>query len=145
MIDPVWIPLAGIALPVVLVPTVLGIRYARQEREFEHRERMKALEMGRTLPGDESWWSLPRIGMLIAVIVPVVSFIAAYQATTVWDDPRPAWVAATMVGVASVICGSGLAAYHFVRRDRMAEQVAELHAFKPPIDADAYDVVSRRG
>ena len=69
MIDPMVIPLAGIALPVVLVPVILCIKYARYERELEHAERIKALELGRTLPKDEPWWTLPRIAVPTLVIV----------------------------------------------------------------------------
>ena len=57
------IPIVAMAIPIVLVPVVLGIRHARLERELEHAERMKALELGRTLPEDEPWWTPPRISV----------------------------------------------------------------------------------
>ena len=53
----VLIPIVALAIPIVLVPVVLGICHARNERELEHSERMKALELGRALPGDESRWT----------------------------------------------------------------------------------------
>ena len=34
-----------------------GIRLERTKRELEHKERMRALELGRSLPGDGSWLS----------------------------------------------------------------------------------------
>ena len=34
-----------------------GIRLERTKRELEHKERMMALELGRSLPGDGSWFS----------------------------------------------------------------------------------------
>ena len=47
------IPIVGMSIPIILVPVILGLRHARLERELEHAERMKALELGRTLPKDE--------------------------------------------------------------------------------------------
>jgi hypothetical protein len=143
MIDPMLIPIAAIVLPVVLVPIILGIRQARHERELEHAERMKALELGRTLPRDESWWSLPRIGVAIGGGVPAVVFFCAWQASETLDDPLPAWIAATVVGLAAVISGSVLSARHYLRGSGPAEiggNNGKLH-----VDEDAYDVVSSRG
>jgi len=144
MIDPMVIPLAGIALPIVLVPVILGIRHARYEREMEHAERMRALELGRTLPRDEAWWTLPRIGVAIGAGVPASVFFCAWQASQTQADPKVAWVAASIVGLAAVVCGTGLSAWHFVRRDQAADNTGGFHA-KPQFDADAYDVVGSRG
>jgi hypothetical protein len=145
MIDPLLIPIAGIALPVVLVPVILGIKYARYERELEHAERIKALELGRTLPKDEPWWTLPRIAVAIGAGVPVAVFFCAWQASVALGEPEhAAWIGASIVGLASVVCGSVLTGVHFFRRDRASERVDGLSA-KPRFDADAYDVVSRRG
>src|SRR4051794_15887477 len=91
MIDPLLIPIAGISLPVVLVPVVMGLRHARRERELEHTERIRALELGRTLPRDESWWTLPKITVLIGLGVPFVAFTCALQASHVMQEPVFAW------------------------------------------------------
>ena len=144
MIDPILIPLAGIALPVVLVPVILGIRYARHERELEHAERIRALELGRTLPKDEAWWTLPRISVAIGAGVPAAVFFCAWQASLSQSDPTVSWVAASIVGLAAVVCGTGLSAWHFSRRDQSAHLADGLPA-KSQFDADAYDVVSSRG
>src|SRR4051812_41864052 len=144
MIDPTLIPIAGIALPVVLVPIILGIRYARHEREMVHAERMKALELGRTLPGDESWWTLPRISVAIGVGVPAAVFACAWRASQTLGDSHDPWIAAGAVGLAAVVCGASLAAWHFARSERSSQAVASPYD-KAPFDADAYDVVGRRG
>lgn len=34
-----------------------GIRLEKTKRELEHKERMRALELGRSLPGDVPWLS----------------------------------------------------------------------------------------
>jgi hypothetical protein len=144
MIDPLLIPIAGITLPVVLVPVILGIRYTRYERQLEHAERIKALELGRTLPRDESWWTLPRISVAIGAGVPATVFFCAWQASESQSDPRVAWIAACVVGLAAVICGTGLSAWHFFRRDPSADLEDGLRA-KSRFDADAFDVVGSRG
>ena len=40
------IPLAGIILPLVLVPMVMTLKFRMKKREWEHLERMRALQMG---------------------------------------------------------------------------------------------------
>jgi hypothetical protein len=143
MIDPMLIAFSSIALPVVLVPVILGFRQERRKRELEHTERIKALELGRILPTDESWWTLPRISVAIGVGVPAAVFFCAGQASASLADPEPAWVAAGLVGVAAVLSGSILAGRHCLRREELTR--APGYDVKPLIDADEYDVVSRRG
>ena len=42
--DPLIIPIVGILMPLVLVPTVLVLKHRHKRREWEHRERMRAME-----------------------------------------------------------------------------------------------------
>jgi hypothetical protein len=142
--DPILIPILAIALPIILVPIILGIRYARIERELEHAERIKALELGRTLPQDEGWWTLPRISVAIGAGVPTAVFFCAWQASLSMRDSKDVWIAAGIVGLGAVISGSFLAARHFSRADRSTGQVHGGPS-KFPFDSDAYDVVSSRG
>ena len=81
MMDPIIIPIVGMAIPIVIVPVALGIKYARRERELEHAERMKALELGRTLPQDEPLWSPGRLCLAIGVGVPIGVFGFAWLAS----------------------------------------------------------------
>ena len=131
-------------LPIILVPIILGIRYARYKRELEHAERIKALELGRTLHADDSWWTLPRISVAIGAGVPAVVFFCAWQASESLQEPEPAWISAGIVGMAAVISGSVLAARYYLRRDESAQVACGLDG-KSRIDADAFDVVSSRG
>ena len=66
----------------------------RYTRELEHAERIKALELGRTLRADDSWWTLPRISVAIGAGVPAVVFFCAWQASESLQDPEPAWICA---------------------------------------------------
>jgi hypothetical protein len=138
--DPLIIPVLGIAVPIILVPTVLGIRHARHVRELEHAERMRALELGRILPQDESWWSPARICIAIGAGVPIGTFVSAWMASETLGFFEPIWASAGVVGLAGVISGTVLAGRYFASRDRFA-RVAD----KPYVDAEAYDVVSSRG
>jgi hypothetical protein len=144
MIDPILIPLAGIALPVVLVPVILSIRHAKFERQLEHSERIKALELGRTLPKDEAWWTLPRISVAIGAGVPASVFFCAWQASESQHDARVIWIAAGIVAMTAVVCGTALTAWHFFRPDRTTDD-SDRYSAKSQFDADAYDVVSSRG
>jgi hypothetical protein len=140
--DAMAIPIVGMLIPIVVVPTALGIKLARQMRELEHKERMRALELGRTLPKDEAWWTPPRLAAALAVGVPIGVF---YCAAIGGARQEIVWGGATGVSVTAVICGTVLAGIHFTRRAR-AEELAQGGYAKPVVDdADAYDVVGRRG
>jgi hypothetical protein len=144
MIDPIVIPILAILLPIILVPIILGIRYARCRRELEHAERIKALELGRSLHTADSWWTLPRISVAIGAGVPAAVFFCAWQASESLQDPEPAWISAGFVGMTAVISGSVLAARYYLRHDESAHDARGLDG-KTRIDADAFDVVSSRG
>ena len=45
-IDPVIIPVVAILMPLVLVPTIIILKHRHCRREWEHKERMKAMEIG---------------------------------------------------------------------------------------------------
>jgi hypothetical protein len=120
---------------------VLGIRHDRRKRELEHIERMRALELGRTLPQDESWWTPLRIALLIGVGVPSVAFLTVGSASSAVGFHDGMWLAAAIVGMTGVISGSTLAGISLNRHKRSEP----FDAHKPYVDQDAYDVVSARG
>lgn len=101
--------LIGGAFLVALVGIVLGIRHSRFEREIEHAERMKALELGMTLPKDAPWWTPTRVAVAIGAAVPLGCFLLALAASESSPANQLAWPAACGVGVVSVICGTILA------------------------------------
>jgi hypothetical protein len=144
MVDPILIPIFGVLIPIVVVPASLTFKYFKFKRECEHAERMKALEVGATLPGDEPWWSPSRICVAIGAGVPIGVFGLAWLASTSSNAREEVWIGASMVGLTSVICGSILAAKEFTRRGR-AEAAFQTAFAKPYFDADAYDVAGRRG
>jgi len=101
--------LGALAVMVVIgLPIYLGVRHAGRVREFEHAERMKALEMGQLLPGDQSWWTPMRLCALIGAGVPIGVFSLAMIATNLdsFSHDDTIWTAAGMLGMTSVICGT---------------------------------------
>jgi hypothetical protein len=142
----VIIPIVGMLIPIVIVPTALGFKHARFLREMEHAERMKALELGRTLPQDEFWWSPPRICVAIAAGVPIGVFFCAWMASNSVGYHEQMWMTAGMVGITAVIGGTALAAKHFSQRAQISGGMANDSTIgKLPVQDDAYDVVGSRG
>lgn len=120
----------------------LVTRNGRREREMEHLERLRALEVGMPLPGDGPWWTPNRVAAGIGVGVPVFAFATAFLTTIVGHGPQviAIWVGTAAVSVAAIICGTVLT----VHLPKAAAQASRLNA-KPAFDPDAYDVAGRRG
>lgn len=143
----------GGLLIVVGLPSVLGIRMAARHRELEHEERMKALELGRPLPGepadDDHSAAAPSSdrGARIGIWVPLGSLGIALAATSSRPDAAASltnmavWISAAVVGVTGVICGTILA----FRTPQPAAPSLRRAPLKPALDEDALDIVSRRG
>jgi len=139
------IPIMGMAIPIILVPTIMAMRQARLERELEHAERMKALELGRTLPRDESWFSPSRICVAFGVGVPIGVFLCAVAAASdSHASPILIWLSAGVVGLAGVLSGAVLAYRHF-EHTANGRREADYAGPKPMVDDDAFDVVGSRG
>ena len=141
------IPIVGMSIPIILVPVILGLRHARLERELEHAERMKALELGRTLPKDEPFWGPARMSLAFGVGVPMGVFFCALMATHEGNHATqlPIWISAGVVGLAGVVSGAGLA-YRQLERSWAGPHVEDYRSHKPEnIDEDAFDVVGSRG
>jgi hypothetical protein len=138
MIDPLIIPLAALAIPIIVAPTGMAFKHAAKLRELEHAEKRRALELGRFNPADGEWTVNSRIGAGIGAGVPIVSMIAALVATLEAGFHEEIWMFSGMVGIASVICGTVLAA-----SGRSAAKAPS--DAKPVYEPDAFDVVGTRG
>lgn len=146
------IPLAAISLPILLVPTVMSLKSRQRRREFEHLERMKAMEMG-TTPGHLSGpWS----GRSIAAIgagVPMASMFAAWLTSfTVQPDfereiPFTAivWGSSSLVSLFGLTTSLILGALQSRASRSSFENSNHVASFKPSYDPDAFDVVGSRG
>ncbi|MDR3618526.1 MAG: hypothetical protein P4L85_04180 [Paludisphaera borealis] len=137
----------AILMIVVALPVVLGMRHAAKDQEFQHAERLKAIEMGRPLPGDPAHEGSPRTAVAgIGVWVPISALVIALAATTGSQNSEAAgvaiWVSAGGVGVTGLICGTILAMSTMARDGR----TADCHApAKHRFEESEIDTVSRRG
>ncbi len=140
MHEPLLIPIVAMLVPIVIVPTALVFKWLRRERELEHVERIRAMELGRVLPRDEPFWSPARIAVSIALAVPTVAMTGALIATGAGGYHEQIWVTSMFVAMSGVGGGTFLAHRHLLARASTAD------ALKPPqYDPDAFDVVGRRG
>jgi hypothetical protein len=136
------------------LPVVLGIRMSGRQRELEHQERMKALELGRPWPGEQpadgesQAVNSPDKGTRIGIWVPLGALGIAFVATTGRADAATnmthmaVWISSAAVGVVGVICGTILA---MRTPPPAAPPPLSRGSFKPPLEEDALDIVSRRG
>ncbi len=140
----------GVVLVLMIVvglPVVLSMRQAARNREFEHAERLKALELGRPLPGDPATdGATTHRDNRIGLWVPLGALGIALGAMNSTGDSTAAvvviWAAAGAVGVTGVICGTILA----MRAPSPAVPAPRsLFPTKAPAEDDAVDTVSRRG
>ncbi len=121
-----------------------GIRLERTKRELEHKERMRALELGRSLPGDGSWLSPLRAGVLVAAGVPigVIGFVSLSSLALGYREGT--WQVAGVVSCFAVVCGTVLTSLASARQLQTPLESA-ARADKEHVEDDAYDVVSARG
>jgi hypothetical protein len=142
-----------------------GMRHDARKREMEHTERMRAIEMG-IWPGRGVGSYLPQaavaqvkacskdeeqpslLGMArkcysIALWTPFWGFLFGGGFGRSWNAILIVGMTVATVSVVSVLCGTYLTA----RAQEFAANSPGGDGFfpKPPLDPDAYDVVSRRG
>jgi threonine/homoserine/homoserine lactone efflux protein len=121
-----------------------GIRLERTKRELEHKERMRALELGRSLPGDGSWLSPLRAGVLVAAAVPIGVIGFASLSSLSMGYQEGTWQVAGVVSCFAVVCGTVLTSLASTRQSQdPLESAARID--KEHVEDDAYDVVSARG
>lgn len=140
----ILIPLTAIALPMVIVPAVLIFRHAAKKREYQHAERMRALDMGQPVPGEDRW-PAAFVCAAIGAGVPVGSFLFTFLATVNGTNvPAEIWIAPALVSAAALLTSMGMAGLMFAPRQKTSRKTETLHS-KPQFDPDSYDVVGSRG
>jgi hypothetical protein len=121
------------ALGFGVVPMALYVRGEQRKREFEHIERMKALELGRPFPGedeDATWFSPMRIAFAVGVGVPLGAFFSAALTSMAIGFHEPIWIATGIASLAGVISGSTVAGHHLSLRYKAAHP----HTAKPYVN-----------
>jgi hypothetical protein len=123
---------------VTFLPIIWGFRYHR--RKLEHAERMRALEMGRPLPGEAQCHQQPLSSSYSAITigagVPIGVFGCAWLASMTVGYQETIWITSALVSMTAVICGTILAKHSIG---------SEVPAAKAHVEEDAYDVVASRG
>lgn len=150
--DPLVIPVVAILMPLVLVPTILVMKFRHQRRNWEHLERLKAMETQLPIPLGQAIAGAGGV-TAIGAGVPAVSVLGAFLTTLLWDSPVAsdsaivpvfAWICAATIS--SLAMGTSL---KLASMSRDAAHQSELSAAmsdgKPVYDPDAFDVVSSRG
>ena len=140
------IPIVAILMPLLLVPTIMILRHSSRKREWQHKERMHALEHGHTVPGSEAWPARAAIG--IGAVMPVCVFGVAWLSQLTTDNDR-VWLAAALVGGTGVLGGTRLAGRLVGGRPGRRGPTIESPGFerngKPAFNPDAYDAIAHRG
>jgi hypothetical protein len=150
--DPLLIPIVAILMPLVLAPTVIFLKQRHSRREWEHLERMKAMDFHVPVQSPR------RAGTTVDVTaigagVPFVSVLAALMTTLTWEPPADgdpsvvpgiAWGCAVLISAGAMFTSLVLTFMHG-RATQRAEASAGMNNAKPVYDPDAFDVVSSRG
>ena len=131
------------AIPLIIAPVAILAKFNHAKRQLEHAERMRALEVGRTLPQDEPWWSPPKIAVAIGAGVPLGIFAVALVASAILGYHQDIWMAAMAPASCAIICGTVIAARYLTHRERTLGTSGD-HLAKPAVDEEAYDFVGSR-
>jgi hypothetical protein len=150
--DPLYIPIVAILMPLILVPTTLVMKYRQQRRKWEHLERLKAMESQFPVPFRTA---ITRAGGVTAIGagVPAVSVLGAFLTTLLWEPlaaadsaivPAIAWVCTAVISAFAM--GTSLKLASMTRESAHATEIAAaMSNGKAVYDPDAFDVVSTRG
>src|SRR6516162_1435656 len=140
------IPITAILMPLVLVPTIITLKHRHKKREWEHLERMKALEMGQPNASRREVWGAQSIAK-IGAGVPIASVVAALL-TCCAEGPASvegvplaaiAWGCAAMISGGAMLTSLILAVLLVRSQGRL--DAARVDPAKVVYDPDAYDVV----
>jgi hypothetical protein len=147
LMDATIIPVTGILVPIVLVPTILAMKHARRKREYEHLERMKALEMGHRLPQAHAWSAVAATA--IGAGVPIAALFFAWLASVTTHASEDIWIGASFVGISGVVGGATLGWLLLGKQRDVNEPTPDRYSTamngKQPVDPDAFDVAGQRG
>jgi hypothetical protein len=151
-VDPLIIPIVAILMPLVLVPTILVLKHRHKRREWEHRERMRAMDGPMPLMRQGAWVASGGVAA-IGTGVPVASVVAAFLTTLTWEQTTPtdvpmpavAWGCAVIISVAGLATSLLLALLQARTHRQIESAVASaLNSEKPAFDPDTFDVVGSR-
>jgi hypothetical protein len=149
--NPMYIPIVAILMPLVLVPTIVFMKHRHQRRKWEHLERLKSLEVQMPMPMRQALGGAAGIAA-IGAGVPFISVLGALLTTLMWEPlaigdsvavPAIAWGCALIISAGAMLTSLKLASMHNAswRESWSADRGDDL---KPVFDPDAFDVVASR-
>lgn len=143
---PILIVGVGFGLLALLVTAIWFSRSLQRQQEWDHAERMKALEMGFYVPPRDSPWPRTIACVSIGVIIPLGTFVCATWLTSLTvpeSIQATVWGLAFMVSTTAVGCATGLAS----RLPKSSDRVKETAAIsKPPaFDPESFEAVHING
>jgi hypothetical protein len=150
--DPLYIPIVAILMPLILVPTTLVMKYRHQKRKWEHLERLKSMEAQVPMPIRQALERAAGVSA-IGAGVPALSVLGAFFTTLIWeplpgDDsaavPAIAWGCAVLISIGAMLTSLKLASMQHSARKEF-DYASSIDDRKPVYDPDAFDVVSSRG
>jgi hypothetical protein len=148
-IDPLVIPIVAILMPLLLVPIVLVLKFRHSRREWEHKERMKAMETGLPIPPSATMGGVAAVGAGVPIASVLSAAVASLLLPTTPSHDHEAihgiiWFGAVLIS--ALAFGSSLVLAHMHSRALHASTNSQrLAGTKPAFDPDSYDVVSSRG
>lgn len=149
--DVMIIPLAGISLPLILVPLILVFKHVGRNRDHRHLERMQAIKAGRPLPSASN---PPGAGSVVTLGagVPAAAMLGALIATSSFPSHGSdriglmgmIWGSAAVVSLGGLLTAFilGVLSHQAYRRDRDAAETLASSA-KPAYDPDLFDAAGR--
>lgn len=150
MHDGVVIPLFGILMPLILVPSIITLKHRQKKREWRHQERQRALDLGLPVPQADHGLGGGTV-LVIGAGVPLAAVFGALLTTS--NIPYSThdylgilgvvWGCAVLISTGALITSVVLGV--MLMRSRKPAEADQFTAFKPAYEPDAYDVVSRRG
>ena len=138
-----WLIGAIVLAGIFLVPVIWAVVHtSHRRRQWEHEERLRALEHGHPLPVHVPVWPLAFVCVMLGAVMPVGVFVVA------WLADQRFWIAPVIVAVTGVLGASILGnRWLDLERSRAWRPKATVDG-KPRMadaDADAFDTVGRRG
>lgn len=152
-VDPIYIPIVAILMPLVLVPTLVILKHRHRRREWEHLERMRALKSHLPMAVNGGWVGSGGVAA-IGAGVPIASLLAALLTTYIGrqnmldEIPMPivAWGCAVLISAGGLFTSLLLALVQsrtILKLESARKDAADVA--KPAFDPDTFDVVGSRG
>jgi hypothetical protein len=147
--DPLIIPIVGILMPIVLVPTIQVLKHRQSRREWEHLERMRAMELGLRMPPGElsgATKSIAWIGAGVPIFSVGTAFLTCVDGPTSVDGiplAAIAWGSAAMISAGALFTSLAMA-FMIGRSRKPANSSYVMSDGKPVFDPEEYDAMASR-